>query len=184
MASLTLKARIGRVIGPAIDRWSRLAYNFIAMVTILPILLLPLLLSDRKIYVIPFPWVILTLAVQLLAIIALLAGLRQTGIFSFLGINQAFIPEDISPPHLVIDGLYRYVRHPLYTAGLVIIWLLPVLTWNLLAMNFGLTVYILIGATIEERKLLRKFGEAYAKYRSRTPMLIPELVFHASGDKS
>jgi protein-S-isoprenylcysteine O-methyltransferase Ste14 len=40
-------------------------------------------------------------------------------------------------------------------------------------LNIGLTVYILIGALFEERKLLREFGEAYAEYRRRTPMLIP-----------
>jgi protein-S-isoprenylcysteine O-methyltransferase Ste14 len=67
------------------------------------------------------------------------------------------------------------VRHPLYTAGLVLIWLLPILTWNLLALNLGLTAYIFIGAYFEERKLLLEFGDSYAEYREHTPMLIPGL---------
>jgi protein-S-isoprenylcysteine O-methyltransferase Ste14 len=184
LASLRTKAQTRQLIGPAVDRWYRLGFNFIAVITLLPILLLPLLLSDKKIYTIPYPWVILSLIFQVLAIIALFIGLRQTGIFAFLGLSQAFLPGDITPPHFVTDGLYRYVRHPLYTAGLVLIWLLPVLTWNLLALNIGFTVYILIGAQIEERKLLREFGDSYAKYRSRTPMLIPSLVFPHRSQKS
>jgi protein-S-isoprenylcysteine O-methyltransferase Ste14 len=37
----------------------------------------------------------------------------------------------------------------------------------------ALTVYILIGISFEEQKLLREFGEEYASYGSVTPMLIP-----------
>jgi protein-S-isoprenylcysteine O-methyltransferase Ste14 len=128
---------------------------------------------DTKIYTIPYPWIILTVIIQLLAVVALIAGLQQTGISSFLGLRQVFLPEDTQPPQLVTGGLYRFVRHPLYTAGLVIIWLLPIMTWNLLALNIGLTAYILIGATFEERKLLSQFGEEYADYRRKTPMLVP-----------
>ena len=49
----------------------------------------------------------------------------------------------------------------------------PLLTWNLLALNLGATIYILAGAWLEERKLLAEFGEAYADYRRRTPFIIP-----------
>jgi protein-S-isoprenylcysteine O-methyltransferase Ste14 len=173
LASLTAKAHNRQRIGPVTDRWFRLAYNFIAAITLLPILFLPILIPDREIYTIPFPWVIITLAIQVLAVFALIVGLRQTGLSAFLGLRQLLLPEDTTPPRLVIDGLYRYVRHPLYTAGLLIIWLLPILSWNLLALNLGLTAYIFIGAHFEEQKLLREFGEAYAEYRNHTPMLIP-----------
>ncbi len=141
LASPTIKYQTRKQAGPATDRWFRLAYNFIAVITLLPILLMPVLMIDKDIYTIPLPWLILTLAIQVLAITALIAGLRQTGINSFLGMRQAFLPEDTTPPRLVTDGLYRYVRHPLYTAGLVFIWLLPIMTWNLLALNIGLTAY-------------------------------------------
>jgi protein-S-isoprenylcysteine O-methyltransferase Ste14 len=173
LASLTTKAYARRWLGGNTNRWFRLAYNFIAVVTLLPILILPILLPDREIYIIHFPWVILSLAFQLSAAITLFVGLKQTGVSTFIGLRQAFLPEDTTPPRLVTGGLYRYVRHPLYTAGLVILWLLPMLTWNLLALNIGLTAYILAGAHFEERKLLGEFGDAYAEYRNRTPMLIP-----------
>jgi protein-S-isoprenylcysteine O-methyltransferase Ste14 len=173
LASLKLKAHTHHWFGSSTDLWFRLAYNFIAVITLLPILILPVILIDKEIYRIPFPWVIITLFIQGIAIFILFKGLKQTGITSFIGLDQLLLPEDITPPRLVTDGLYRYVRHPLYTAGLVFIWLLPIMTWNLLALNVGLTIYIIIGANFEERKLLQEFGDAYAEYRQHTPMLIP-----------
>jgi len=175
LSSLTIKAHARQWVGPTTDRWFRLAYNLIAIFTLLPILFLPIFLIDKEIYTIPYPWILLTLSIQVLAVVVLFVGIRQTGISSFIGLRQLMLPEDTSPPRLVTDGLYRYVRHPLYTAGLVIIWLIPILTWNMLALIIGLTAYIFIGAYFEERKLLREFGESYAAYRSRTPMLIPGL---------
>jgi protein-S-isoprenylcysteine O-methyltransferase Ste14 len=174
LASTAIKYQTRKQIGPSADRWFRLTYNFIAVITLLLILLLPVLLIDKEIYTIPYPWVIVTITIQLLAVIALAVGLRQT---SFIGLRQAFLPEDTHPPQLVTNGLYRYTRHPLYTAGLVFIWLLPIMTWNLLALNIGLTAYILIGVIFEERKLLNQFGEEYADYRRKTPMLVPGLGF-------
>ena len=64
-----------------------------------------------------------------------------------------------------------------YTFGLLFIWLTPVVTLNSLTVYIGATIYILVGAYFEERKLLREFGEAYAEYKRTTPMLIPGLVF-------
>ncbi|NJD59027.1 MAG: hypothetical protein C3F13_17125 [Anaerolineales bacterium] len=184
LASIQVKARARHWMGPSFERSYRLAYNFIAIITLLPILLLPILLEDEELYFIPFPWLILTCTLQLIAIVALLIGLRQTGITSFLGLRQAFLPEDTTPPRLVTDGFYRYVRHPLYTAGLVFIWLIPIMTWNLLALIIGLSAYIFIGIYFEERKLIQEFGESYREYRQRTPMLIPGLMFHRSQPKS
>ena len=174
-ASQKIKNLARQWLGLNTDRWYRLVYNFIAIITLLPILLLPILLIDQEIYRIPFPWIIITLSIQLLAIIVLFIGMKQTGITSFLGLRQLLLPEDTSPPRLVTDGLYRYVRHPLYTAGLVFIWLIPIMTWNLLALIIGLSVYVITGAYFEERKLLLEFGDAYAEYRQHTPMFIPGL---------
>jgi methanethiol S-methyltransferase len=73
--------------------------------------------------------------------------------------------------------LYRWVRHPLYTAGLLFIWLTPVMTQNTLVVIIAASVYIVVGAFYEERKLEREFGAAYSEYKSKTPMLIPGLHF-------
>jgi protein-S-isoprenylcysteine O-methyltransferase Ste14 len=177
LASLEIKAHLRQQLSPSINRWYRIAYNIIAVVTFAPILILIVIMPGEVIYTIPAPWLILTSLIQISAIIVLLIGLRQTGMASFLGMRELLSPEDRSQANLVIRGLYRYVRHPLYTAGLVFIWLSPYMTWNLLAVDLGLTIYIFFGAYFEERKLLVEYGEAYAEYRRRTPMLVPGLNF-------
>ena len=66
------------------------------------------------------------------------------------------------------------------SAGLVFIWFTPLMTTNLLAFNLGATVYLIVGAMFEERKLLREYGQEYARYRSQTPMLVPGLKFFSA----
>lgn len=160
----------------AYRRFYRLFFSAAAVVTTLPLLALPFLLPDRPLYRIPAPWVYLSLLLQGAAALALLAGVLQTGLLRFLGFAQALDPNSpASAEKLVVSGLYRWVRHPLYTAALVLIWLLPVMTWNLLALNIGLTAYLLIGTIYEERKLVAQFSEEYKEYQSRTPRIIPGL---------
>jgi len=173
LASLRVKELVHRWLGSSADRWFRLTYNFLAVVLLIPVLLLPVILIDKEIYSIPMPWTLITFAGQILAVIILILGLKQTGISSFAGFRQLFTPERVNPPKLVTNGLYRFVRHPLYTAGLLFIWLIPVMTWNLLALNIGLTIYIVVGAHFEERKLHREYGQAYQIYKLKTPMLVP-----------
>jgi protein-S-isoprenylcysteine O-methyltransferase Ste14 len=175
LASLWIKAQARRWFGPSAERWFRLLYNLLAALMLLPVLALPVLLVDRELYRIPFPWLILTIALQGLAVIALLIGVLQTGAAAFIGLQQLLRPPMEVPVPFVTDGLYRWVRHPLYTAGLVFIWLFPMMSCNLLALNIGLTAYIVIGALFEERKLAREFGAAYRTYQQHTPMLIPFL---------
>ena len=173
LASLQAKSLVRRGLGRTTDRVYRLAYNLIAGISLLPVLILPAVLPDQMLYTIPFPWTLVTLAIQGLAALALLAGLLQTGVWSFIGLEQLLAPPDRQPPELAVSGLYRWVRHPLYTASLVFIWLTPVMTWNVLALNLGLSAYLVVGAYFEERKLLREFGEAYRSYQRRTPMFFP-----------
>jgi len=175
LATVATKARMRQWFGPGSDRWYRLAYNMIGLLTFLPILGLLAMYPGETLYVFPTPWSYLTLAGQLLAVVALGIGLLQTGVWSFLGFEQLLIPTATSEPQMVTSGLYRWVRHPLYTAGLAFIWLTPVMTVNLLMLNLGLTIYLVAGAIYEERKLVREFGDGYLRYQERVPMLIPGL---------
>jgi protein-S-isoprenylcysteine O-methyltransferase Ste14 len=74
---------------------------------------------------------------------------------------------------LTISGPYRWVRHPLYFFVLVIIWSCPDLTLDRFLFNVLWTVWIYIGAFLEERDLVADFGEAYSEYKRKVPMLIP-----------
>ena len=175
LASPGAKGLAQRGLGPAASRVYRLSYNILAVLSLLPGLALAWLLPDRTIYTIPAPWVYLALVLQVLALVALAVGVWQTGLLPFSGLSQLLAPASEEQQKLVTGGLYRWVRHPLYTASLVFIWLLPRMSANILVFNLGATLYILVGIVFEERKLLNTFGRAYAEYRQRTPMLIPGL---------
>lgn len=158
-----------RRLGAAGRRWYRLVYNLLAGAGLLAILLMVRFLPDGILYRIPMPWALLTMGLQGASILAMLWVLADTGLLDFLGLAA----QESQPPQLVTSGLYHYMRHPLYLGGLLAIWLMPMMTWNLLALCIGSTLYILVGIRLEERKLLRQFGKKYADYRKRTPMLIP-----------
>ena len=153
----------------------RLAYNVFAGISFLPILYLMATLPNQPVYEVPSPWNLVMFGGQLLSLALLAIAFLQTDALSFVGLRQLF--EEEKSGALVVHGLYKVVRHPLYTFSLLFLWLTPSVSQNSLTVYIGATLYILIGTYFEERKLLREFGEAYATYKKSTPMLIPGLVF-------
>ncbi len=109
---------------------------------------------------------------QGIAVLLLLLAAWQTDLLAFIGLRP-LLEEEKS--NLVITGFYRFVRHPLYTFGLSILWLSPSVTVNAFVIDVSLTIYILIGIGFEERKLQHEFGQKYAEYKATTPMLVPSL---------
>ncbi len=182
LASDRAKELARRLFGAG-NRSYRLLYNLFAILSFFPVLVLAYFTPDRTIYLVPWPWMALMLVGQLFAVVMLAVGFRQTDAREFLGWRK--LAGEVDPqPHLVKGGLYRYVRHPLYSAGLLFIWLMPLMTANLLVINCALTAYLLVGTLIEERKLKRTFGQAYAEYSANTPMLIPFLRRNKTHAKS
>lgn len=152
-------------------RLYRLLYNVFSVVTFAPILYLLVILEDQSLYRVPAPWSWVMYGGQVLSVLLLLVAVLQTDTLSFIGLRQLF--EEEKPGQLVTRGLYKVVRHPLYLFSLIFLWLNPSMSVNSLAFNIGVTLYFMIGAYYEERKLLRDFGEAYADYKHKTPFLIP-----------
>lgn len=85
--------------------------------------------------------------------------------------------EEVQMP-LSVEGLNRYMRHPLYTASLIIFWsaLLIVPTTSYLAVCFITSIYVAIGYRLEEGRMIKHFGEAYCEYIQRVPALFPNLL--------
>lgn len=76
---------------------------------------------------------------------------------------------------LVTTGVYKYVRHPLYTGVLL---LLPGLflyrpTLSILVFVLITIIYIEIGSRLEEKKLIGIFGEDYVQYRQSVKRYFP-----------
>ena len=94
-----------------------------------------------------------------------LFGLRQIWL-NFRG--QQYVPYEFKIP-----TLYNVVRHPIYVGWLMIFWAAPVMTFSHLLFAVGTTAYILIAIQLEERDLVKHFGQKYVDYRDNVPMLIP-----------
>lgn len=171
LASLQVKALAAALFGDLAEKYYRLFYNVFAFITIAPILALPYALPNKTWYTIPEPWTYLTLGIQLLVVgLAGIAAL-QTDVFKFIGLKQVFMGE--SKDVLKTRGIYKHLRHPLYSFGIVFLWLSPSMSQNMAALYFAFTLYFIFGAMVEERKLERVFGQAYQEYRAKTPMFIP-----------
>ena len=82
--------------------------------------------------------------------------------------------ERFVPCPFVVPALYRVVRHPIYLGWLLILWASPVMTATHLVAAVGFSVYIVIGARLEERDLVREFS-CYRQYQRKVPMLIPSV---------
>lgn len=99
-----------------------------------------------------------------------IAGVRA------LGRNRTPFPALRAEHHLVQSGVYRVVRHPLYTSlillglGWGLIWSSPLT----LALTVALAVVLDGKARVEERLLLERYRE-YADYKTRVARLLPGL---------
>jgi protein-S-isoprenylcysteine O-methyltransferase Ste14 len=76
---------------------------------------------------------------------------------------------------LQVNGLHRFVRHPLYTG--TFLFLLGLLCFFPLWKNL-VAVCIIIGYTVyasrfEEAKLIRQFGQTYINYKNKVPAFLP-----------
>jgi methanethiol S-methyltransferase len=96
--------------------------------------------------------------------------------FELFGLHQGYralkgLPEP--EPVFKKRGFYKYVRHPIQTGTLVGIWATPVMSSGHLLFSLGMTIYILIGLTLEERDLVRSLGAVYTRYKRQIPMLLP-----------
>ncbi len=173
LASNWAKAQAERLLGTFSQRGYRILYNMLGMALLLPLLGFVAAFPGRILYEISGVWRYLAIGGQIGAVVFLIVDLMSTNIRHFLGISQMMGNGNVEVPELVVTGPYRYVQHQLYAAGLLFIWLMPVMTTSTLALVISLTIYTYIGSIFEERRLLKEFGTAYADYQRMVPWLVP-----------
>jgi protein-S-isoprenylcysteine O-methyltransferase Ste14 len=81
-----------------------------------------------------------------------------------------------APKHLVVRGLYRYVRNPMYVGVMLVLagWNILYRTESLMKYTIGAFVFLnLLVFFYEEPHLLRLFGKEYSAYRSRVGRWLP-----------
>jgi len=95
-----------------------------------------------------------------------------------LGINFALTPGVHGEQSLIREGVYRHVRHPMYTSLWLWAFSMPLLLHNLVA---GAIFMVIFGAfyiarvPLEEAHMTEKFGDDYKQYMEETGRLMPRM---------
>lgn len=108
------------------------------------------------------------------------------GVLCVLGIYWLFssIGSGITPTSatrkehkLVTNGIYHYIRHPLYTFGssMFISFGMMADTWFIAALGILTFILMAIRTPKEEANLIEKFGDEYREYMKRTGRYLPKL---------
>jgi protein-S-isoprenylcysteine O-methyltransferase Ste14 len=130
--------------------------------------------ASAVLYFAPGIWSLVMYATQIIVAGILFRCLRQTGAGHFLGISQ-LRSEVIPHQQLVTAGCYARMRHPLYFYSTLFMALNPVMTIQWLMLTLLSLMYFILGAVIEERRLLDVYGEEFRLYRQQVPFFIPAL---------
>ena len=173
LASLAAKRRVA-ASWPDLMPYYRLTFNLLASLLILPILWLtyrdqgPMLWRWQGVAA----WLANGLA--LAALFGFWLSLKSYDMQEFLGLRQmrTQVRRVEDQEHLQLSRFHRFVRHPWYFFGLVLIWTRDFSATTLLS-SVLITLYFVIGSRLEEKKLLAYHGDAYRRYMARVPGLIP-----------
>ena len=117
---------------------------------------------------------------RIVGIVLILAGVPVLlDSFARFAIQGLGTPAPIFPPrHLVVQGLYRYVRNPMYVALVLVITGQALLFGNLRLLEYGAIVWLsthLFVLLYEEPKLRATFGDEYKTFCAHVPRWIPRL---------
>jgi protein-S-isoprenylcysteine O-methyltransferase Ste14 len=128
----------------------------------------------------PDGWALLFVALRVLglAMVVAGAGFVVTAFVRFV-VEGLGTPAPIAPPsRLVVGGIYRYVRNPMYVAvtacilGQALLLNQPVLLWYA---AIACAAMVAFARLYEEPTLTRQFGAEYERYRAEVPGWWPRL---------
>ncbi|HEX7150520.1 MAG TPA: hypothetical protein VF618_03455 [Thermoanaerobaculia bacterium] len=170
----------------------RVAYNAQALLTFGGLVWYIARRPQRTLYRVRGPLALLMRLGQCGGVAFAVAAARATGVAKLAGLDNLVavlngmpvtqVPAAQGPEAADGNGVLRargpftLVRHPLNLAPLAPFWLTPHMTTRRLAFNVVATAYLVIGSLHEEKRLLREYGEAYARYQSAgVPFYLPSV---------
>ena len=161
----------------------RLAYNILATLLLLPLLLLMMQWQQAFLWSWKGGMLWFMNAMALLSILGFVVTLKYYDMAEFIGLRQLQTATIEDQEQFSLSPLHHFVRHPWYFFGLVILWTRSMDIMMLVSV-MAMTLYFIIGSWLEERKLVHYHGDIYLRYQKRVPALIPlPWRFLRSGEK-
>ena len=181
MHSLLIDPRVARYIKERVGvnpMYYRLLYNLVSVLTLVPLLLVGL--YDRGEIVFSWSgWIIgIRFLLFFLALFCFLAGAKGYNMQHFLGFQQMRDGKE----HLLLgdsqsfseSGIFGIIRHPWYLGTLLFVWsVYGVYYQKNFAVAVILSIYLIVGTLLEERKILAEYGDRYRDYQKRVSMFVP-----------
>ncbi len=184
LASEKFKSAIAKKIGSVIAFY-RLAYNLLSLLSFYLIYELSPKPSIT-IYDLTFPFDLIVLIPQLAALAGIFWSFKYICVEEFLGISQinryfqgSYSSELDEEMTLLIDGPYKYSRHPVYFFSIIFLLFRPTMDLFYLTFFICISVYFYVGSIYEEKKLVRHFGDIYLRYQKSVPRIFPVLPLRA-----
>jgi protein-S-isoprenylcysteine O-methyltransferase Ste14 len=138
--------------------------------------LIPYWISRWKLESSSSAWLPVRIVGALLITIGTVVLLESFGRFALKGLGT---PAPVFPTrHLVVSGLYRYVRNPMYVAVLALIIGQGLLFLNIRVLAYGGFIWLAFHIFVlayEEPTLRKSFGAEYQEFCARVPRWIPRL---------
>ena len=172
VSSLRVKSRI-------IDRWGKRGYALFFNTTSLLTLLLAFLSMNfwNWLYFVTEPALVQPILLIIGILLAVSGAIIAMQASKVISVSTVADMRTDRRPELVTDGIYARVRHPLYLATILVFGAMAFLYPFPVVIVFALSmiVYTIIGAFLEERKLLLNYGQEYENYRKQTGFILPKL---------
>jgi protein-S-isoprenylcysteine O-methyltransferase Ste14 len=157
-------------------RFYRLFYNVVSIVTLVPVVYYSHMLREAPIFRWEGSLGIVQVFLLVVSVYLFAAGGRHYSWARFWGISQIEAGRAgrsiADSSTFVVSGIHQIIRHPWYLGGILIIWAQD-LSASTIMINMVISVYFMIGAVLEERKLVIEFGEKYLEYQKSVSMLFP-----------
>ncbi len=163
---------------PGFDRWYRIFYNSFSLVSLIPLLYYTMSFESIAVFRWEGTWQVLRFGFLLLAFILFREGAKKYALDYFLGIKQLQTGKSNAllndKKMFAQTGAFGLIRHPWYAGSLLLVWsALATYTAATIIISSILSVYLIAGTLLEERKILAEYGESYRLYQKHVSMLFP-----------
>jgi protein-S-isoprenylcysteine O-methyltransferase Ste14 len=175
LASVSLKKSLQQSMKKGYQYY-RLYYTVFAFAGLVGLIWMLVNMQSKQLFELS-SWILISGLVISFAGLMLMIICIQKYFLSLSGVEKALNEEHANK--LIISGVHKYIRHPLYLGTFAFIWGLFLLLPNLsfLIVNAVITIYTLIGIELEEQKLITEFGDDYRQYQQNVPKIMPQFKF-------